>query len=336
MCDVVHNGPLVPNQRTPASDSPGWPNTLAGMNLDLMPEVRLQQPPLGLLPLLLTEWTLWQQARGLAARTIADRVALIARMPDPLDLTPAFIDKWLTQPHLSVGSRRAYHAQIKAWCQWLVKTGRRVDDPTILAPPPKAPKGLPRPLADAHVEALLSRTPMYRRTRVMILLGLLAGLRVSEIASIKGEQFDHLAGLLFITGKGSKERAIPIHPDLRLVADSMPTRGLWFRTPVGNTTAQPGGPILHRTVSTTVSKAMTRAGISSRYTPHSLRHTFATRLVRAGVGIEKVRILMGHESLVTTQIYTQVGHTFLHDAINSLPSIPPHWIDVSKAFRFED
>lgn len=301
----------------------------------------IQPPPAGRVVLsfvepLVEEWTTWQMARGLAPRTISDRVAYVRRLEDPLGLSPQAVDCVLLNPAYSLGTRKIYHSHIKAWSRWLVVTGRRTDDPTILAPPPKTPKGKPRPLADEHVEALLTATGMYRRTRVMILLGLLAGLRVSEIASIRGEFFDRLSGVLYVTGKGSKERVIPIHPDLLDVVEWMPSRGVWFRSPVGNKVNDAGGQILARTVSTTVSKTMTRAGINARFTPHSLRHTFATRLLRAGVGIEKVRILMGHENLDTTQIYTLVDGQQLGDAIRALPRVPATWIDVSKAFPYED
>lgn len=300
------------------------------------PATSVLTPGLGVSHLLIEEWVWWQQARGLSSRTVNDRADYIRRLDDPLTLTSKSIDRVLMNPQYKVGTKKVYYSHIRAWSKWLVMTGRRADDPTTFSPPPRMPKGKPRPLHDQHVEALLTNTGMYRRTRVMILLGLLAGLRVSEIASIRGDNFDRVAGVLYIVGKGSKERVIPIHPDLLEVVEWMPPRGTWFRSPVGNRINHAGGQILSRTVSTTVSKTMTRAGISSRYTPHSLRHTFATRLVRAGVGIEKVRVLMGHEDLSTTQIYTQVDGFQLTEAIRSLPRIPAQWVDVSKAVPFED
>lgn len=200
-------------------------------------------------------------ARGLAVRTITDRVEVMARVPNPLDVSPQSIDAFISQPQLSAGSRKHYHSVLRAWCVWLVITGRRPSDPTRLAPAPKTPKTQPRPLQDAHVDALLF-TPMRRRTRAMILLGLQARLRVSEIASIATRRFDLVGGVLIIKGKGSKERDIPIHRDLLDLVEVMPRKAPWFRSPTGNAIGIAGSvQILLRSVSATVGKAMRRAGL---------------------------------------------------------------------------
>lgn len=274
-------------------------------------------------------------ARGLARRTVEDRIEVMSRVPNALKLTPVTIDAFIDRPGLSAGSRKFYHSVLRSWCKWLVLTGKRPDDPTILAPAPKAPKHQPRPLLDEHVHALLTRPQMRRRTRAMILLGLQAGLRVAEIASIRGDYFDHVGGVLIITGKGSKERDIPIHPDLTDLAKVMPRRGRWFLSPTGNANGPAGSPILPRTISTTVSKVMRRAGLPPRFTAHSLRHTFATRLIRAGVGVEKVQKLLGHESLATTEVYVGLDFPQLRSAVNQLPRVPTHWREVDTAFPYE-
>lgn len=127
-----------------------------------------------------------------------------------------------------------------------------------------------------------------------------------------------------------------MHADLVELVGMMPTRGRWFNSPVGNKHADPGGPILPRTVSTTVSGVMRRAGLPKRLTAHSLRHTFATRLIERGAGMEKVRELMGHESVATTQECTGITKSQLRDAVDLLPSLNGPWLDVSKSFPFED
>lgn len=275
------------------------------------------------------------QARGLAVRTIEDRIEVMARVPDPLFLTPREIDLFIAQPHLAAGSRKHYHSVLRAWCDWLLRTGRRTDDPTRLAPPPKVVKAQPRPLQDAHLDALLT-TPMRRRTRAMILLGLQAGLRVSEIASITTSRFDLVGGVIIIKGKGNKERDIPIHRDLLDLVKTMPPKGPWFRSPVGNVIGSAGATqILPRSVSGTVGKTMRRAGLPKRLTAHSLRHTFATRLIRAGVGVEKVQKLMGHESMATTEVYVGIDMPQLKDAIAALPAVSTQWAEIDTAFPFE-
>ena len=98
---------------------------------------------------------------------------------------------------------------------------------------------------------------MYRRTRAMILLGAYAGLRVSEIASIRGEHIDLITHTIAITGKGDKTRYIPLHPVLQQLAADMPVRSWWFPSSVGNQRYLAGGPVLGNSVSDSISKPWT-------------------------------------------------------------------------------
>ena len=82
--------------------------------------------------------------------------AVIGRLPDPVQITAAGVDRFLLRGDWISSTRATYRQAIRAWCRWLITTGQRTDDdPTILAPPPKAPRGPPRPLATAHLNVLL-------------------------------------------------------------------------------------------------------------------------------------------------------------------------------------
>lgn len=108
---------------------------------------------------------------------------------------------------------------------------------------------------------------MYRRTRAMILLAAYAGLRVSEIAAIKGDDVDTVINTVTVIRKGDKERQIPLHAILKDLATVMPQRGWWFPTYIGNTKHRAGGPMLGNSVSSSISSVMDRAGIPG--TPHA-------------------------------------------------------------------
>ena len=97
-----------------------------------------------------------QRAAGLSAKTIRERIAVIGRLPDPAHLTAIDVDRFLANPTWAKATRATYHGAIRAWCLWLVRTGRRPDDPTLIATTPKVPKGRPRPVADEHLAVLLS------------------------------------------------------------------------------------------------------------------------------------------------------------------------------------
>ncbi len=267
---------------------------------------------------LLDEWVLRQRAAGLSEKTIRERLGIIGRLPNAAALTPVDVDRFLANPAWAKSTRATYHGAIRAWSLWLVRTGRRPDDPTLIATTPKVPKGRPRPVADEHLVVLLN-TRMYRRTRAMILLGAYAGLRVSEIASIRGEHVDLITHTIAITGKGDKTRYIPLHPVLQQLAADMPVRSWWFPSSVGNQRYLAGGPVLGNSVSDSISKTMDRAGVPGK--PHSLRHWFGSTLKEAGVDSLVIKELMGHESLATTAIYVQVPLRMQCSAVNLLPTL---------------
>ena len=261
---------------------------------------------------------LWQRGRGMSDKTITDRLTILRRIPGAASITPQGFDRFLTSTAWAKATRANYHGAIRAWCKWLIITGRRADDPTLIATTPKVKKGRPRPVADAHLTILLD-TRMYKRTRAMILLAAYAGLRVSEIAAIKGDDVDTVINTITVIGKGDKERQIPLHPILKDLAAAMPRRGWWFPTYVGNTKHLACGPMLGNSVSSSISNVMDHAGIPD--TPHALRHWFGSALREAGVDSLVIKELTGHESLATTAIYVDVPLRRRSAAVSLLPVI---------------
>jgi len=267
---------------------------------------------------LLDEWVIWQRARNVSDKTITERVLVVRRLNSAATITAVDVDRFLANPVWSKATRATYHGAIRAWCLWLVRTKRREDDPTLIATPPRAPKRRPRPLADEHLAALLS-TRMHQRTRAMILLGAYAGMRVGEIAKVRGEDVDLITKSISVTGKGDKRRDVPLHPVLQTLAAGMPPRLWWFPTWAGNARHAAGGPMLGNSVSAVVSRAMDRARIPG--TPHALRHWFGTALRAAGVDSLVIKELMGHESVATTAIYVDVPLTQRTNAVYLLPDV---------------
>lgn len=267
---------------------------------------------------LLDEWVIWQRARNVSDKTIRERVLVIRRLTNAVTITAVELDRFLVNPAWSKATRATYHGAIRAWCLWLVRTKRREDDPTLIATPPRVPKRRPRPIANERLAVLLS-TRMHRRTRAMILLGAYAGLRVSEIANIRGEDVDLITLSISVTGKGDKRRDVPLHPLLQTLAAGMPPRQWWFSIWVGNARYPAGGPMLGSSVSAVISKTMDRAGIPG--TPHALRHWFGTALRAEGADSLVIKELTGHESLATTAIYVNVPLTQRTNAVGLLPDL---------------
>ncbi len=283
---------------------------------------------------LIAEFVAYQRGKGLADRTIDNRLSIITRLARTSTLreTTVFeLRRILGMPGIKASSRRTYRGALIAFFSFLHEDGIRDDDPSAKLPRIKVPKGEPRPLSPDQVDRMLA-SGAYKRTRAMILLGYYQGFRAAMIARVDGddvtlpldergevardEDGQILGGTIRTIGKGSKERVLPLHPMIAELALSMPRHGLWFAARDGS-----ARPIRSQSVSALITKAMRRAGIADpTLSPHSLRHGFGTDLVEAGVDIRVVQELMMHDSLATTQIYTRVSEQRKRAAIVALPS----------------
>ena len=262
----------------------------------------------------LTRWGVWQAAANLSERTITERSATIRQLLalsqcGPYDIQPEDIVLFVTRPGLSNSTRATYHSTINAYCTWLVKTRRRADNPVDETPSPKRRKGLPRPVKATDLDNILTAANR-KRTRMMVLLATYAGLRVHEIAKFQGEDIDWSNLSMVITGKGGKTAYLPVHPAIATEGERFPLQGPWFPA-----YGKPGTVTPHA-VSAAIKSAMTRAGVDGK--PHMLRHAYATGLLRNGANLRVVQQLMRHESVATTQIYTEVTTEEMRTAINSL------------------
>ncbi len=132
----------------------------------------------------------------------------------------------------------------------------------------------------------------------MVLLAALQGLRVHEIAKIKGEHLDLLDRTMTVTGKGGVIATLPLHRLVVMHAALMPSKGYWF--PSAN-----GGHQRRESISNTIKSAMVRAGVSG--SAHQLRHWFGSALVAADVDLRTTQELMRHQNLTSTAIYTLVS-----------------------------
>lgn len=266
---------------------------------------------------LIEQWALWQRSGRRAPRTIQERCRVIDQFltesgADPIHSTWLDVAGWMdSHPEWGQSTAATYFSYLTSWHKWLVMMEHRTGNPMFKLQTPRRPERSPRPVADADLLRLLN-TGMHARTRVMILLAALAGLRVAEIAQVQGEDLDLDAGRIQVLGKGRKRAWVPLHPILIEVAAQMPKAGYWFP---GNS-RRPGQPIRSKSVSDIIGNAMRRAGIQG--TPHSLRHWYATTLLSEGADLRTVQELMRHSSVQTTQVYTQVPDARRADAVSRL------------------
>jgi integrase/recombinase XerC len=207
---------------------------------------------------------------------------------------------------------------IKSFTRWLFE--REGMDPSAILSmrPPKFRKPLPRPLApDAALElidtvAMQHETPWIAARDVAVVTVLYGcGLRISEGLGLTGAQTP-LPEVLRITGKGGKERMVPVLPAARDAVERYAALCPHDLTPEGPLfRGARGGRLNPRVVSGVMARARMQLGLPATATPHALRHSFATHLLEAGGDLRAIQELLGHASLSTTQAYTAVDAAHL-------------------------
>ena len=232
--------------------------------------------------------------------------------------------KWLTELGLAERSQARIVSGVKAYYNYLVLE-RLIDaSPAELLEVPKLTRKLPEVLEHNEIESMLETMdmskPSAQRDRAIIEVMYSCGLRVSELIGLKINDIDYLEQLVLVTGKGNKQRLIPIgsealkHTQLYLnhirnqQAESKSGAGILFLN-------NRGGALSRVYVFKLIKRLAAEAGIRKNVSPHTLRHSFATSLVEAGADLRAVQQMLGHKSITTTEIYTHLDRTYLKDVL---------------------
>ncbi|MCP4487995.1 MAG: site-specific tyrosine recombinase XerD [Gammaproteobacteria bacterium] len=202
----------------------------------------------------------------------------------------------------------------------LVKTGERQDNPTSLIKAPKIHRSLPGALSEEDVNALFeapeTSTCYGLRDRCMLEVMYSSGLRVSELVALQMNQINTNIGLVRLTGKGNKERVIPVGEEAlhwleKYIKKSRPKLIRQDKSSDALFISSRGTAITRQAFWQNIKKYLLVAGVKTEYSPHSLRHAFATHLLNNGADLRTVQMLLGHSSLSTTQIYTHIAQARL-------------------------
>lgn len=204
----------------------------------------------------------------------------------------------------------------RGFYRFLMVDGRLRVNPAEDLHPPRAWKVLPRYLSVEDVDRLITQpdvaTPRGLRDRALIELLYATGMRVSELVSLRPADVHLDASYLTCTGKGDKERIVPIGDEAaawvkRYVQQSRPALLGRRRSPRLFVNAKGGGVGLTRVGFWKILQGYARqAGITAGLSPHMLRHSFATHLLERGADLRAIQMMLGHADLSTTQIYTHV------------------------------
>jgi integrase/recombinase XerC len=244
-------------------------------------------------------------------------------------LTPADVRAFMAARRAAgIGGRSLMRtlAGVRGFARYLERNGKGKVGALAAVRAPKIGKTLPRPLAAAAAKRLADpdlaagdgRQPwIHARDAAVLALLYGSGLRISEALSLKRTDFS-AGDAITVTGKGGKQRMVPVLPQVtKLIADylalwphDMPPDGPLF---VGAR----GGRLSPRVVQLVMARLRGALGLPETATPHALRHSFATHLLGRGGDLRAIQELLGHASLATTQIYTEVDAERLIEAYRS-------------------
>ena len=270
--------------------------------------------------------------RGMSAHTVsayeADATRFLETLPSDYAITDVTTDTLsefigdLNDLGISPRSRARIVSGLKSFFAFLTMEGDLAVDPTLPLDTPRITRHLPDVLTIDEIDAMLGAIDMStgegRRNRAIIETLYSCGLRVSELCALTLNQLHLSDGYVIVHGKGNKERLVPMSPAaVRYIEEYLSH---------DRAVPKPGhedvvfinrlGTALSRVMIFKIIKQLTAlAGINKTVSPHTLRHSFATHLLEGGANLRSIQMMLGHESIATTEVYLHIDTTHLRDEI---------------------
>ncbi|RYZ22242.1 MAG: site-specific tyrosine recombinase XerD [Chitinophagaceae bacterium] len=244
-----------------------------------------------------------------------------ARQPSELSLKElqAFV-KWVSELGLTPASQARVISGIRAFYRYCLLEDISRTDPTTLLEAPKLKRALPDVLSTGEIDAILAQVdrskPEGERNYALLHTLYSCGLRVSEAINLKLSQLYFDVEFVRVTGKGNKERIVPIGSEaIRAVTNYVRQVRVHLQVQKGEEDIvflnRRGRRLSRVMVFLVIKELVQAAGIKKNVSPHTFRHSFATHLVEAGADLRAVQEMLGHESITTTEIYTHLDREFL-------------------------
>ena len=239
------------------------------------------------------------------------------------NLEPSDIEEFiLSRNFLSKRSQARLLSSLRSFCKWLVLEGVLNDNPCDRVDTPKLGRYLPDVLSVEDIEKIIgavdTSTWMGLRDRALLEVLYGCGLRVSEAVGLKVSSLYFDEGFVRIIGKGNKERLVPMgemaHDALKIYLEA---RGTVVNLADSEMVFvnRYGDGLSRVSAFKAVKKIALLAGLRKKISPHTFRHSFATHLIENGADLRVVQEMLGHESVVTTEIYTHVDSSTWHGTI---------------------
>jgi integrase/recombinase XerD len=276
--------------------------------------------------------------RGLSKNTIdnysfdVERLCLFLNQNQiqvsPVQITEETIQLFIYSVSKQVNARSQARiiSGLKSFFNYLVFEDYRIDNPLELIETPKTGRKLPDTLAVEEIDALISAIDLSsnegERNRAMLETLYGCGLRVSELVSLKISDLFFEEGFVKITGKGNKQRFVPIgnltQKYIQLYKENVRSQ-VSIKKGFEDTLFlnRRGNQLTRAMIFTIIKDLATKINLNKTISPHTLRHSFATHLLENGADLRSIQLMLGHESITTTEIYVHLDRKFLTEVLNT-------------------
>lgn len=232
--------------------------------------------------------------------------------------------KWINELGMTPASQARIISGLRSFYKYCLQEQISLSNPTELLEAPKLGKHLPDTLSYSEIEKIISSldlsTPEGMRNKAIIETLYSCGLRVSELVNLKLSCLYFDVGYIRITGKGDKERLVPIGSSaIKFITIYLESIRVHMNVTTGNEDVvflnRRGKKISRVMIFMIIKEAAKKAAITKIISPHTFRHSFATHLVEGGADLRAVQEMLGHASITTTEIYTHLDREFLRDTL---------------------
>ncbi|MDK2977791.1 MAG: integrase/recombinase XerD [Bacteroidales bacterium] len=231
---------------------------------------------------------------------------------------------WINEMELHARSQARIISGLKAFYKYLIIEDYIDKDPTMLLETPNIGRKLPEVLSIEEIDRIIGAidlsNPQGQRNKAIIETLYSCGLRVSELINLRITNLFFKDGFIKVSGKGNKERLVPIgQKAIKEIQFYFQDRNLLSTIDKSGENIvflnRRGKPLTRVMIFTIVKNLAKKAGIKKNISPHTFRHSFATHLIDGGADLRAVQEMLGHESIITTEIYTHLDREYLRDTI---------------------
>ncbi|MCW1147493.1 site-specific tyrosine recombinase XerD [Flavobacterium lacisediminis] len=276
--------------------------------------------------------------RGLSKNTIEnytfdiEKLVLFLNQHDikvsPIQISEETVQQFIYEISSKVNARSQSRviSGLKSFFNYLVFEDYRKETPLELIEVPKTGRKLPDTLATEEIDALISAidlsTPEGERNRAMLETLYSCGLRVSELVGLKISDLFFEEGFIKITGKGNKQRFVPVGGStIKYITSYMNLIRVHYTVQKGHEDTlflnRRGRQLTRAMVFTIIKDLAVKINLNKTISPHTFRHSFATHLLENGADLRSIQLMLGHESITTTEVYMHLDRKFLSEVLNN-------------------